>query len=135
MLKITRKVEYALIALRHMQQSPNNSVSSANQIASQYGIPQHLLAKILQQMTRDGLIQAVKGPTGGYKIKADLKKISLKDFFEKLEGPLGLMDCYFNTDCLQMKACNILSPIQKINQNMRDMFSKTTLLEITQWKV
>ena len=115
-----------------MQQSPNNSVSSANQIASQYGIPQHLLAKILQEMARDGLIQAVKGPTGGYKIKADLKKISLKDFFEKLEGPLGLMDCYFNTDCLQMKSCNILSPIQKINQNMRDMFSKTTLLEITQ---
>ena len=93
MLKITRKVEYALIALRHMQQAPANSVSSANEIATQYGIPQHLLAKILQQMTREDLIQAVKGPAGGYRIKADLGKISLKDFFEKLEGPLGLMDC------------------------------------------
>ena len=132
MLKITRKVEYALIALRHMQQTPKNSVSSANEIATQYGIPQHLLAKILQQMTREDLIQALKGPAGGYRIKADLGKISLKDFFEKLEGPLGLMDCYFNTDCLQMKSCNILNPIQRINQNMRDMFSKTTLMEITQ---
>ena len=132
MLKITRKVEYALIALRHMQQAPENSVSSANEIATQYGIPQHLLAKILQQMTREDLIQALKGPAGGYRIKADLGKISLKDFFEKLEGPLGLMDCYFNTDCLQMKSCNIPTPIQRINQNTRDMFSKTTLMEITQ---
>jgi Rrf2 family protein len=115
-----------------MQQTPENSVSSANEIATQYGIPQHLLAKILQQMTREDLIQALKGPAGGYRIKADLGKISLKDFFEKLEGPLGLMDCYFNTDCLQMKSCNILTPIQRINQNMRDMFSKTTLMEITQ---
>ena len=114
MLKITRKVEYALIALRHMQQSPNNSVSSANQILSLIHI---------SEPTRPLYIS--------YAVFC-LKKISLKDFFEKLEGPLGLMDCYFNTDCLQMKSCNILSPIQKINQNMRDMFSKTTLLEITQ---
>ena len=132
MLKITRKVEYALIALRHMQQTPKSRVSSSNEIASKYGIPQHLLAKILQEMAREKLIQAIKGPAGGYKIKADLEQISLKDFFEKLEGPLGLMDCYFNTDCLQMKSCNILTPIQRINQNMRDMFSKTTLKEITQ---
>ena len=50
MLKITRKVEYALIALRHMQQAPEHSVSSTTEIATQYGIHQHLLAKILQQM-------------------------------------------------------------------------------------
>ena len=62
----------------------------------------------------------------------DLHQISLKDFFEKLEGPLGLMDCYSNSDCVQMKSCNILTPIQRINQNMRDMFSNTSLQEITQ---
>ena len=99
MLKITRKVEYALIALRHMQHNASGSVVSAKEIATSYGIPQQLLAKILQQMSRDGLISAVKGPTGGYKISADLNSISLKDFFEKIEGPLGLMDCYFNSDC------------------------------------
>ena len=62
MLKITRKVEYALIALRHMQQTPKSCVSSSNEIASKYGIPQHLLAKILQEMARENLIQAIKGP-------------------------------------------------------------------------
>ncbi|MEC8703576.1 MAG: Rrf2 family transcriptional regulator [Candidatus Neomarinimicrobiota bacterium] len=132
MLKITRKVEYALIALRHIQHNASGSVVSAKEIATSYGIPQQLLAKILQQMSRDGLISAVKGPSGGYKISADLNSISLKDFFEKIEGPLGLMDCYFNSDCNQLKSCNILTPIQRINQNMRDMFSKTSLQEITQ---
>tara|TARA_B100001250_G_scaffold89922_1_gene74690 strand:+ start:673 stop:1071 length:399 start_codon:yes stop_codon:yes gene_type:complete len=132
MLKITRKVEYALIALRHMQHSPEGSVASTREIAKQHGIPQHILAKTLQQMARKNMIEAIKGPLGGYKISVDLDQISLKDFFEKLEGPLGLMDCYFNTDCVQMKSCNILTPIQRINQNMRDMFSKTTLQEITQ---
>ncbi len=132
MLNITRKVEYALIALRHMQSKNNTDLTSAKEIATKYGIPQQLLAKTLQQMARDGIIKAVQGPAGGYKIAANLKSISLKDFFEKLEGPLGMMDCYFDSECLQITNCNIRIPIQRINDNMRSMFSQMTLQEITQ---
>ena len=132
MLNITRKVEYALIALRHMQSKNNTDLTSAKEIATKYGIPQQLLAKTLQQMARDRIIKAVQGPTGGYKIAANLKSISLKDFFEKLEGPLGMMDCYFDSECLQITNCNIRIPIQRINDNMRSMFSQMTLQEITQ---
>ncbi len=132
MLNITRKVEYALIALRHMQSKNNTDLTSAKEIATKYGIPQQLLAKTLQQMARDRIIKAVQGPTGGYKIAANLKSISLKDFFEKLEGPLGMMDCYFASECLQITNCNIRIPIQRINDIMRSMFSKITLQEITQ---
>lgn len=132
MLKITRKVEYALIALRHMQAKELETVSSAKDISNQYGIPQQLLAKTLQHMGREGIIEAVHGPNGGYRIVADLDRISLKDFFEKLEGPLGMMDCYFDSECTQINACNIRTPIQRINDNMRNMFSQVTLQEITQ---
>ena len=131
MLKITRKVEYALIALRHMQSKNIKDLASAKEIADQYGIPRQLLAKTLQQMSKDNIIEAVQGPTGGYRILANLEKISLKDFFEKLEGPLGLMDCFFESDCIQINACNIRVPIQRINDNMRNMFSEMTLMEVT----
>ena len=50
MLKITRKVEYALIALRHLQQLDKDELSSAKSMALLYGIPQELLAKILQKL-------------------------------------------------------------------------------------
>ena len=132
MLKITRKVEYALIALRHMQSNNKKGLASAKEIATIYGIPQQLLAKTLQQMARDSIIEAVQGPTGGYRILAKLDQISLKDFFEKLEGPLGMMDCYFESDCIQITSCNIRVPIQRINDNMRNMFSEMTLHEVTQ---
>jgi len=132
MLKITRKVEYALIALRHMQSKGTDELTSAKEIASLYGIPRHLLAKTLQQMARDRIVKAVQGPTGGYRILANLDQISLKDFFEKLEGPLGMMDCFFESDCFQLSTCNIRTPIQRINDNMRNMFSQMTLREVTQ---
>ena len=84
MLKLTRKVEYALIALRHMQAMKPGKLTSAKEIAEAYGLPQQLLAKTLQQMARDSIIEAVQGPSGGYRIMSDLDKISLKDFFENL---------------------------------------------------
>jgi|TARA_B110000914_G_scaffold189144_1_gene174416 Rrf2 family protein len=132
LLKITRKVEYALIALRHLQSKDTEDLTSAKEIAIHYGIPKQLLAKILQQMSKENIIEAVQGPAGGYRILANLDKISLKDFFEKLEGPLGMMDCFFESDCIQINACNIRVPIQRINDNMRNMFSEMTLLEVTQ---
>ena len=132
MLNITRKVEYALIALRHMQSKSDDRVTSTNEIAKQYGVPRQLLAKILQQMVRHNILEAIQGPPGGYKIIANLDQISLKDFFEKLEGPLGMMDCYFDSDCVQITNCNIRLPIQRINNNMRDMFAQMSLQEVTQ---
>ena len=132
MLKITRKVEYALIALRHMQSKNNDGLTSAKEIATQYGVPQQLLAKTLQQMAKDGIVEAVQGPAGGYRILANLDQISLKDFFENLEGPLGMMDCFFESDCVQLDTCNIRVPIQRINDNMRNMFSQMSVREVTQ---
>ena len=132
MLKITRKVEYALIALRHMQLKQSDELTSTKEIATRYGVPQQLLAKTLQHMARDGIIEAVQGPTGGYRVATNLDQISMKDFFEKLEGPLGIMDCYFDSDCIQIGACNIRIPIQRINDNMRNLFSQMSVQEVTQ---
>ena len=132
MLKITRKVEYALIALRHMQLKQSEELTSTKEIATRYGVPQQLLAKTLQHMTRDGIIEAVQGSAGGYRIATNLDQISMKDFFERLEGPLGMMDCYFDSDCIQMGACNIRVPIQRINDNMRNLFSQMSVQEVTQ---
>ena len=132
MLKITRKVEYALIALRHMQLKESEELTSTKEIATRYGVPQQLLAKTLQHMARDGIIEAVQGPAGGYRVATNLDQISMKDFFEKLEGPLGMMDCYFDSECIQIGACNIRVPIQRINDKMRNLFSQMSVQEVTQ---
>lgn len=131
MLKLTRKVEYALIALRHMQSKEAGAVTNTKEIAETYGIPQQLLAKTLQQLARDGIIEPLQGPAGGYRIQADLTKITLKEFLETLEGPIGLMDCYFDTECSQLSACNIRSPIEQINESLRILFDSMTVQEVT----
>jgi len=130
MLKLTRKLEYALIALRHMQLK-EDVLSSAKEIADMYTIPRELLAKTLQQMARLKYIDAVQGPKGGYRIDKVLAKINLTQFVEEMEGPLEIVECNISNDCIQLNNCNIRVPINKINQNIRSLFNKINITDIT----
>ena len=131
MLKITRKVEYALIALRHLQQNERGELCSAKTLSSEYGIPQELLAKILQKLSKENIILSVKGPKGGYKISKDPNTVNMTKFFEIMEGPMGIVDCYFDSNCEQLNGCTIREPINRINNSIRTMFDKMTLADIT----
>lgn len=131
MLKLTRKVEYALIALRHLHAKNNTTITNTKEIADTYDIPAPLLAKIMQQLARENFIEPIQGPNGGYRVKANLDSIKMTDFIEILEGPLGLVDCFHNTDCSQLDQCNIRTPIEKINKTIIDLFSNMTLADVT----
>ncbi|NOZ75925.1 MAG: Rrf2 family transcriptional regulator [FCB group bacterium] len=131
MLKLTRKVEYALIALQHMHGKAPGDITKAKEIAQQYTIPLQLLAKILQQLAREKIVEPVQGPNGGYRAKVPLGAISLTEFVEILEGPMGLVDCNIDSDCIQLHQCNIRLPIQRVNNTIKSVFDNLTLAQIT----
>ena len=124
MLKISRKVEYALIALRHLQGLKKEELASAKELEDSYGVPKELLAK-------KNIIDAVKGPRGGYRLAIDPESMRLTEFFEVIEGPMGIMDCYFDSGCEQLDGCTIRTPINRINDSIRTMFNNMTLAEVT----
>lgn len=130
MLKISRKVEYALIALRHFQNESPHKFTSAREVALKYSIPQELLAKVLQSLAKNNILEATKGPLGGYRLATDPKEINMTEFFEIIEGPVGIMNCYFESGCDQIDGCNIKTPINNINDAIRNMFNNMTLADI-----
>ena len=132
MLKLTRKLEYSLIALSHMQQKDENELSTTKEIAEKFAIPQEILAKTLQQLAKLEIIHAVQGPYGGYKVIESLDKLSFLEFIEKMEGPQGLVECTTDSDCSLLDVCNIRQPIKIINKNLKTMFNNILLSEITQ---
>ena len=130
MLKLTRKLEYALIALRHMQDKGDTFIS-AKEIAETYLIPKEILSKTLQQMARLNYIKAAQGPQGGYRIRKGSTEISMTQFMEDLEGPIGIVDCNINPDCIQLDNCNIRMPVKQINSNIRAIFNEIRVGDIT----
>jgi len=131
MLKITKKTEYALMALRHIQLSGKNTIISAREISDQYQISYPLLAKIMQELARKKIVKPIQGPRGGYLLKANLEHMTLREFFEIMEGPLGVIDCYQNSNCEIADKCNIRSPLQRINETVRNILDNMTVDEVT----
>jgi len=129
MLKITRKVEYALIAVRHLKENQGKLIS-VNEISTAYGIPREILAKTMQQLAKKNIVKSVKGPHGGYRAMVKASSTTLNDFFEILEGPTAIMDCYFESGCDHLTSCNIRTPINKINNSIKNLLDKLTLADI-----
>ena len=130
MLKLTKKVEYALISLAHMSNQKKNNLSSASNIAEKYLIPSEVLAKLLQQLAACDVIESVKGPLGGYRLKTDIHLINIVDLIEKVEGPIGLMDCAIPMGCDQIDCCTIKKPLTKINEKIINTLKQITLDQI-----
>ena len=131
MFKITRKLEYALIALRYIQGQSEDKVVSAKEISGVYRIPLQLLAKILQELAKHDILEAIQGAHGGYRLKKSLDEMNLTELIKILEGPIGIMDCSIDTNCVQLDICNIRKPINRVNDAIISMFDNLTLSEIT----
>ena len=130
MLNITKKIEYSLIAIRHISKNNEKDISSAKEISSMYNVPHEIMAKTMQNLCRLGYLGAIKGSHGGYFLKKSLDEINLIEFMESLEGPIGLVKCSVDEHCNIMEVCNIKTPIHKINDNIRSVLSKISVNEV-----
>ena len=131
MLKFTKKVEYALIALSHMSNKDKEEISNVSEIAQTYVIPQEILAKTLQHVAHQGMIISVLGSKGGYKLCSNIKNMDLMQIIEVLEGPIGLVDCSINAECAQLDRCNIRKPIRAINDRIKSTLSEIKFRDLT----
>ena len=131
MLSINKSIEYALIAIRHINEHGQGKLCTSKEIATSYNIPKEILAKTMQKLCKVGYLNTIKGSHGGYFLNKKLNNISLIDFIESLEGPIGVVKCTSNLDCNIIDMCTIKSPITKINNNIRKVLSDVSLHEIT----
>ena len=131
MLKLTRKLEYALIALSHIQGQATEKIVSTKEISETHRIPLQLLAKILQQLAKHNIIEAIQGAHGGYRLKKSLDNTNMNTLIQILEGPIGIMDCSVDSNCVQLDICNIRKPINRVNDAIVSMFDNLTLADIT----
>jgi Rrf2 family protein len=131
MLKLTKKIEYGLIALRYMQGKGQSEVTSAKEIADNFDLPPSLVAKVLQQIAKNDIIKPIQGPSGGYKLERSLDSIKMNNFIEMIEGPVGLVECLKDPDCDHVDNCNIRLPIERVNNTIINLFSNMTLADVT----
>jgi Rrf2 family transcriptional regulator, nitric oxide-sensitive transcriptional repressor len=122
--KIHRKMEYALIALKHMSQKRPGELTTVKEICQKYGTPFDATARVMQQMVQGKFLKSEQGAYGGYLIMRDLTKVTVKDLIERVVGPLEIVKCIApevnpaNLSCELKDTCNIMQPLTQLNEQL-----------------
>ena len=136
MFKINRKIEYALIALKHMSSHHPETLTSAKEICDIYHTPFDPTSRVLQLMTQHGILHAEHGAQGGYQILQDLSKVTLSDLIEIITGPIQIANCFHETHshCELTSSCNMISPMLNLNERMFRLFNQISLKDLIEAK-
>lgn len=132
MLRLSKKADYALIAMKHLAVRSDASSSSAREIAEQYNIPIELMAKVLQRLARRGLLTSHQGTRGGYRLARPSAVISVADIIQAIDGPLTVTACSTEAEnCEQYEKCSVRDPLWRIKDRILAALATCSLHEIS----
>jgi Rrf2 family protein len=131
MLKLTKKADYALMAMKHLAEHGSNGTLSAKDVAEAYGIPQEALAKILQRLAKARLVISQHGINGGYTLARDAKTISAFEVIQAIDGPLFITSCItVRGECDQSDRCTVREPLRKVNQSIEQVLKNIKISQM-----
>ncbi len=129
MIKLTKKIEYGLICLKHLSDCDQAKLISARELADLYQLPFDTTSKVLQQLNNHQVVESIKGLKGGYQLKIDLSKLSYFDYCQMIEGQQFNVSC-LHQDCGIYATCNISGPIQNLERSLQLFFTQLSIKEI-----
>jgi len=108
-MKLSRKSDYALRAVKHLANLPKGQLGSISSVAEAAQVPREFLAKILKDLTRAGILVAFQGVKGGYRLVPLAKEVTFLQVIEAIDGPININLCTSgpNCGCDQYEDCNM----------------------------
>jgi Rrf2 family protein len=147
MLRLSKKADYALIAMKHLAQQASVRTATAlvngggvstnaREIAELYDIPIELMAKVLQRLVRTGLLISTQGTRGGYTLSRASRAISVADVIQAIDGPFTVTACSTdNNACDQYSKCSIRDPLWQIKERIVATLDTVTLAQMASEQV
>lgn len=139
MVRLNRKVEYALIALQHMRSKSPGSLTTAKEISQIYSTPFDATSRVMQVLAQKEVLKSEQGAHGGYQLVRDLSRVNLFDLVETVLGPISVAKCLQHGDkdqgCEIKDNCNIVAPINLFNRRLSDFFKSVWLNELLDGRI
>lgn len=135
MLRLTKKADYSLIALKHFAQRQRESrdAVSAKEVADRCGIPLPITCKLLQKLGKSGFLVSEYGTNGGYRLARHPGLISALEVIRAIDGPIVLANCF--TDemrCDHSTRCTVKKPLRRIHEGILRLLESVSIEDMVQ---
>ncbi len=119
----SKTCEYALRALIYItQQTKDGGRVGIKDIANGIDSPEYFIAKILQDLSRKGFVQSLKGPTGGFYLDNESLNRSLIEVVREIDGDKIFSGCALGLkSCSETHPCPVHNEFKHIRDNLRTM--------------
>ena len=131
MLRLTKKADYGLMALKYLAEHPETPSVSAKDIADTYGIPAQLLAKVLQRLAKVGLLRSHAGMNGGYALSRNARTITAFEVIHAIDGPLFITSCTKGSKSCELEPnCTVKEPLARVNESIAHVLKNITVYDL-----
>jgi len=138
MLSLTRKTDYALVALALLgrRRAADEGPVSARLVAEEFGLPQPLLMNILKELAQAKIVTSTRGATGGYTLANEPDQITVLEVVTAIEGPVRLAQCcdglpIAGQGCaVDATHCPAKGAVRKLHQQIIRFFEEMTLQDL-----
>ena len=128
---IRRRTDYALRCLVILSQTSNGKVVSVHKLAEQEDIPEDLLHKVMQALTRAELVRPIRGRTGGFGLAKPAKEITVLKVLEVLQRPFAVSRCFLSDDhCVHQEDISLCNKFEAIQDELLNFFDKVTIADL-----
>ncbi len=134
-MKLSTKSTYGLRAMLNIALESNGAATSITGISRREGISVSYLEQLLNKLRRDGLIDSIRGPKGGYVLSKDASMITVADVVKTLEGGIYPVHCVGSPKngqsvCKKNKGCVPKIVWQRLAKAINDCLESITLADL-----
>ena len=131
MFALTKKTDYAIVALSHLAQRPDR-VCTAREIAERFHVPPAMLTNILKKLAHEELVRSIRGAKGGYTLSRPADQITLETIIRAIEGPVRFVQCTAEPGagvpiCEITETCPVMGPVRKVHDRLTSFLNEVTL--------
>ncbi len=125
MLRVHKKIKYALTALKYMKTKKPGELTTAKEICGQFDIPFDPTSRVLQIMTQHNILEALQGAYGGYRLVGNLSKYTLYDLSRMIVGSFAMTDCAEKDgECDHIDKCILKDAMARLNGKVLKVFKE-----------
>ena len=132
MIRFSKMADYGVLLLGHFTQNGNTLASTA-ELAEHYHMPRTVVANLLKEFCKAGMLESRRGLHGGYRLAREPDDITLLEMLSVIDGPVQLTDCAAEDlvqQCDYSDVCHSRSPMRAVNQRIVDFLGHMTLSEL-----
>jgi len=131
-MRLTRECDYAFVVLVFLAAQARTRPISCDELAGLLSIPFEFLAKILQKLSRAGLVGSKQGPHGGYCLAQNPFEISFTDVFRAIDDPIRLVECaeLESCRCPRLSVCTIIETMGALHRKVMAGFDEATVADL-----